>query len=271
MDDTPEEVARHYAAVEEGRRITEGIGQLELRRTQEVLGRHLPATPITILDVGGATGVHAEWLAALGHAVHVVDPMPHHVAEAARLEAPPGGVTAEVGDARRLRAPDHAFDAALLFGPLYHLTDRADRLQAWAEARRVVRPGGLIFAAAISRFASLLDGLSRGFLFDPEFRRIVERDLRDGQHRNPHDVPGWFTTAYFHRPEELRLEAADAGVEIIELVGLEGLAHWLPHLTEQWATSDGQETILFAARVIEAEPALLGLSGHLLAVTQNPS
>jgi SAM-dependent methyltransferase len=201
MDATPEEIARHYHAIEEGGRITEGIGQLELRRTQEVVRRHLPATPMTIVDVGGATGVHAAWLAALGHAVHVVDPLPHHVAEASRIESPPGAVTAEVGDARHLAAADSTFDAALLLGPLYHLTARHDRLQAWAEVRRVVRPGGLIFAAAISRFASLLDGLSKGFLFAPEFRRIVERDLRDGQHRNPGDVREWFTTAYFHHPE----------------------------------------------------------------------
>ena len=85
-----------------------------------------------------------------------------------------GRVTAEVGDARDLPLADASFDAALVLGPLYHLTDRADRLRALAEVRRVVRPGGLIFVAAISRFASLFDGLARGFLFEPGFRDIVD-------------------------------------------------------------------------------------------------
>jgi SAM-dependent methyltransferase len=268
MDGTPPEIVRHYETIQESQRITEGLGQLELLRTREVLGRYLPAEPSSIIDIGGATGVHAAWLASRGHRVHVVDLMAHHVDAAARLEGPPGRVTAEVGDARDLPCADGAFDAALLFGPLYHLVSREDRLRAWAEARRVVRAGGYIFAAAISRFASLFDGLARGFLFDPAFRVIAERDLRDGQHRNPDDVPHWFTTAYFHRPDELHREAEEAGVEVVALVGVEGLAGWLPQLGERWATSAGRETILFSARQVESEPSLLGLSAHLIAVTQ---
>jgi SAM-dependent methyltransferase len=268
MDGAPSEIVRHYQTIKEGRRITEGLGQLELLRTREVLSRYLPAQPGSILDVGGATGVHATWLASLGHRVHVVDLMPHHVDAAAGIDAPPGRVTAEVGDARDLPVADETFDAALLLGPLYHLTERVDRLLAWAEAQRVVRSGGYIFAAAISRFASLFDGLSRGFLFDSAFRKIAERDLREGQHRNPNDVPHWFTTAYFHHPDDLRREAETAGVEVVAVVGVEGLAGWLPQLDEQWATPEGRETILFSARRVESEPSLLGLSAHLIAVTR---
>lgn len=259
---------RHYESIEEGRRLTEGLGQLELLRTQEVIGRYLADPPTDVLDVGGATGVHATWLAAEGRRVHVVDLMHHHVQAAARLDGSPGRITAAVGDARDRPVPDGSFDAVLLFGPLYHLVSREDRLRAWAEARRVLRPDGLIFAAAISRFASLFDGLARGYLFDPEFRQIVERDLREGQHRNPRDRPHWFTTAYFHHPQELREEAEAAGARVVEVVGVEGLAHWLPHLDEHWSTPEGKETILFAARAVESEPSLIGLSGHLIAVAR---
>jgi SAM-dependent methyltransferase len=268
MEGVPREVLEHYRSIDEGNRITHGLAQLELVRTQEVLGRHLPSAPAEILDVGGATGVHAAWLAALGHTVHVVDLLPHHVERASELEGPAGRVTAEVADARSLPLDADSFDAVLLFGPLYHLTGREDRMQAWSEARRVVRHGGFVFAAAISRFASLFDGLAKGFLFDPEFRRITEQDLLDGRHRNPNNVPHWFTTAYFHRPEELGQEASDAELEMIELVGVEGMAGWMPHLADNWSTREGRETVLFAARAVEAEPALLGLSGHLIAVTR---
>ncbi len=59
-------VVGHYEAIREEERITEGLGQLELLRTQEILRRHLPPPPARLLDVGGATGVHASWLAAHG-------------------------------------------------------------------------------------------------------------------------------------------------------------------------------------------------------------
>ena len=77
-------------------------------------------------------------------------------------------------------------------------------------------------AAAISRFASTIDDLLRGFLLDPEFEAIVERDVREGQHRNPTEWPEWFTTAYFHLPEELRGEVKEARFAVEALVGIEG-------------------------------------------------
>jgi ubiquinone/menaquinone biosynthesis C-methylase UbiE len=195
--------------------------------------------------------------------------MPHHVEAALRLDGTPGRITAEVGDARELPLDDHSFDVVLLFGPLYHLTERADRLRAWSEAQRVVRPHGFILAAAISRFASLFDGLARGFLFDATFRQIVERDLREGQHRNPTDDPQWFTTAYLHHPDELRDEAETAGVEVVELIGVEGLAGWLPQLADPWSSPENREVILHSARAVESERSLLGLSAHLIVVTRS--
>ncbi len=279
--EVPPEVLEHYGLIDEGGRITQGLGRLELLRTQEIVRRHLPDAPLRILDVGGATGVHAQWLASDGHDVHVVDLVPTHVEGAMHVEPAEvethghvgrvGRVTAEVGDARDLPLPDQSFGAALVLGPLYHLTDRADRVRALAEARRAVSPGGLIFVAAISRFASLFDGLARGFLFEPGFPDIVERDLREGQHRNPTDRPEWFTTAYFHHPDELRDEAEQAGLEVVEVVGVEGLAGWLPQLEQRLETETGRASILRSARSTETEPTLAGLSAHLILVARTPA
>jgi SAM-dependent methyltransferase len=265
----PAEVVHHYQeGAYEHARITQGPGRLELVRTQEIVRRHLPAGRVRILDVGGGAGVHAQWLAADGHDVHLIDPVPLHVDQARAIAESGARFGVELGDARRLDQPDRAFDAVLLLGPLYHLTERGDRIEALREARRVARNGGVIFAAAISRFASLFDGLSRGFLFDPAFRAIVDRDLAEGQHRNPADRPGWFTTAYFHHPEELEAEARDAGLTVRELVGVEGLAGWLPGLDDRWEDSHEREIILSSARVVEHERVLLGLSAHLLLVAE---
>jgi SAM-dependent methyltransferase len=264
VDEVPG-VVQHYESIREEDRISAGLNQLELLRTQEILMRYLPAAPATVLDVGGATGVHARWLAEAGFRVHIVDVAPRHVAKA-QGDLGALGVTAEVGDARRLAADKATYDVALFFGPMYHLPDRADRLAAFGEARRIVRPGGLIAVAAISRFASLFDGLTREFLFDPEFQEVVVTDLEDGLHENPQNRKGWFTTAYFHLASDLRVEAEEAGLRVDDVFGVEGLAGWMPHLAARWETEDGQRTILDAARAIETEPSLQGLSAHLLLI-----
>jgi hypothetical protein len=120
-------------------------------------------------------------------------------------------------------------------------------------------------AAAISRFASVLDGLVSGWLGDPAFDAIVERDLADGQHRNPTNRPQWFTTAFFHHPDDLRGELADAGLEFEALFGIEGPG-WL--LWERWDEPRGRENILRVARAVEQEQSLIGASAHLLVVAR---
>jgi SAM-dependent methyltransferase len=155
---------------------------------------------------------------------------------------------------------------AVVARALYHLTSRDGRLQALREAYRVVRPGGVVAAAAISRFASTYDGLLLGLLEDSRFRDIVERDVREGQHRNPTGSSGWFTTAYFHRPEELRDEVTEAGLSVEALMGIEGPAWILPDLDFWLEDPQRRWTLLEAIRRVETESSSLGATAHLLAV-----
>ena len=255
------EILDHYEQVREDLRLTQGWGLLELARTQELILERLAKPPGTVLDVGGAAGIYSAWLGSLGYETHLIDPVPSHVE---RARANRAIKTAVAGDARNLDWRDDSVDSVLMLGPLYHLTERSDRLMALREARRVLRRGGILFAAAISRFASLLDSLVRGFIDDPRFVPIVERDLKDGQHRNPTGDPNFFTTAFFHRPEELKEEVDEAGFSIAELAGVEGPA-WLARDFEgRWADPIRRDQLLALCRAVEREPALLGLSPHLL-------
>jgi ubiquinone/menaquinone biosynthesis C-methylase UbiE len=197
--------------------------------------------------------------------------MPLHVEQAREVAGsdPAAGFTAALGDARDLPEPDGSQDAVLLFGPLYHLTQAQHRRQALAEALRVLRPGGRLMAVAISRFASLLDGVYEDWLDDPQFRHIVEADLADGQHRNPDPVgrPERFTTAYFHTPDGLASEVERAGFTGTALYGVEGPCWPLRH---DWADPRRREQILFAARAVETQPSVLGFSLHFIAAATRP-
>ena len=74
---------------------------MEFERVQELIAcRIRPHSQV--LDVGGATGVHAAPLAELGHHVVLIDPVPAQVQEAKRQ----GTFEANVGDARDLQFED---------------------------------------------------------------------------------------------------------------------------------------------------------------------
>jgi len=266
-----DEIAAYYARGLERDRLGDGPGALEFLRTQALLERHLPMSPAVVVDVGGGPGRYAVWLAKRGYQVHLVDPIPLHV-EQARVAAAirPGQAlaSAEVGDARALQLPDASADAVLLLGPLYHLPERADRLKALGEARRVCRTGGVIIAAAISRFASTLDGLRGGYLEEPAFAAVADGDRRDGRHFNPTGHPAYFTTAYFHRPDELAAECAEIGLSREATFALEGPGWLLPDLEVRLADDRRRVVLLNALEALEAEPTLLGVSAHLLVVAR---
>jgi ubiquinone/menaquinone biosynthesis C-methylase UbiE len=265
-------IADFYHRTPEEDRLGQGPFALEEARTRELIERHAQSPPGTVLDVGGAAGAYALWLADAGYTVHLVDPVPRLVAEAQRrsVARPHPLASCRVGDARALDFSAQSADMVLLLGPLYHLTDAADRARALSEARRVLQPGGQLFAAAISRWASALDGLSRELFQDPRFAAIVEQDLRDGQHRNPTERLDYFTTAYFHRPDELRGEVLDAGLILEGLYGVEGPGWLLSDVTARLADQRRRSELLQVARLLESEPSVLGASAHLLVVARAP-
>lgn len=264
-----DEVLAYYRRLGETGRLAQGSGLLEFLRTWDVLTRTLPAAPAEILDVGGATGVYADPLAQAGYHVHVIDPVPEHVAQSAALP----GVTASVGDARSLDRPDSSADGVLLLGPLYHLLALDDRRRAWREAGRVARPGAPVIGAVITRFAALFDGYAKGFAVHEEFRYLVSRGLDTGEYRNHTGERAWFTTAYFHHPAEIEAEVLGAGLVLDGILAVESPVWMIDNdrLDEVLGEPGRRAELLDRLRQVEGEPSLFGASSHLLVIAHSTS
>ena len=252
----------YYRQGKERDRLIGPKGALEYERTIEILQRRMPSAPAAVADIGGGPGRYALWLAELGYTVHHRDLMDLHVDQLRELGNP--SIQTAAGDARHLDLPDSSVDAVLFLGPLYHLPERDDRIQALKEARRIVRAGGPVFIAAISRWAPRLDGVLQERLYErtPEFPSLLPEVERTGN--LPPVVPDGFV-GYTHRPGDLADEVSEAGLRLDDLVGVEGLPLAGPDLQSRAVDPTAWNVVLDAARAVERVPELLGLSPHLIA------
>lgn len=268
--DIGEEITHYYDQGAEATRLSSGRGRLEFLRTSELLARALPEPPAVVLDVGGGPGTYALDLAGQGYTVDLIDPVARHVKEAGRAsDASTSPLRAAVqADARDLPYAGASADVVLLLGPLYHLPEPADRATALAQARRVLRPGGVLVVAGISRWAGLSDAFARASFTSDSLTDVVTGATRTGAHHNPERTPGWFTSAYFHRPADLVLEVAAAGFDADGPIAVEGPAGSASDeaLEELLDGGAAQDRTLAALREVEREPALMGASPHVVVI-----
>lgn len=251
------DVVRHYSTDAETSRLARTPhGRLEFLRTQELLRRVLPPRA-KVLDVGGGTGVHAGWLARDGHTVHLIDLVAAHVTAAANLP----GVTAIVGDARELPVVDNSMDVVLILGPLYHLVDAADRARALAEGVRVLRPGGVLAAAGISRYLSMLETGTHGTL-DADLTPSIEAVIATGRY----DGHVGFVSTHWHTADELRAEIQGGGLDEVEVYGVEGPTWPALDVAGGDEFAARADAALRCARLVERDPLLINASAHLLAI-----
>jgi len=246
-----------------------GNHRLEYAITVKALEEFLPAAPARVADVGGAAGRYAIELARRGYCVSLAD-LSARCLEVARGKAAEAGVALDgilQADARDLRAlPDGAFDAVLMMGPIYHLVEPCDRLQALREARRILKPGGLLFAAFLMRLNPITAAAVRCPEKLPDLWYLEEMILETGQYRKPEEGGG-FTDAWFCRLNEIPPLMEEGGFRTLEAVSCEatlnereGPLREVPdELWERWVD------ILYP---IAKDPTIHGDAGHLLVVAK---
>jgi len=267
-------LAGYNSGIERGRLHTD-LGLIEFERTREILQETLPPPPAVIYDIGGAYGEYSFWLASLGYEVYLYDISEQHIEMAKEMsgEYSSNLKAMEVADARSINRPDASADAVLLFGPLYHIVDYGERQLALKECRRLLKPGGLLYSAAITRYATTLwamttYGTKHHLIDELAFYDMIEHEINTGQHiKNPSSSYSGMGRSYFHLPEELKAEIEAAGFIGTDVRGVIGPAWLVPDLDDVWKDEAKRESIMRVVRMCEKEESIMGLSTHLLAIS----
>lgn len=242
----------------------------EFAVTLRALRTYLPPPPARILDCGGGPGRYAIELARQGYPVVLFDLSAANLALAQEKAAEAGvSLTCAQGTALDLsRFATGEFDAVLLMGPLYHLLEETERQQALAEARRVLKPGGPLFAAFITRYAAHRDCAARYPDLLVSQHEDYDRILKTGA-LPPRDDGRTAFVAYFAHPAEVAPLCWGAGLEVATVLGVEGVVSAAEGEINK-AAGPVWDTWTEVNWQIAADPCIHGGVEHLLAVAHNP-
>jgi 2-polyprenyl-3-methyl-5-hydroxy-6-metoxy-1,4-benzoquinol methylase len=237
----------------------------EFEITLRTLRKHLPSSG-RVLDVGSGPGRYAIELAKTGYELTLLD-LSEKCLELAQKKAGEAGVAISAirGDGLDLLRlfGDGDFDAVLMLGPLYHLLEREKRQHALRGALSVVKPDGLLFAAYLTRYASLRHDAR----FQPERlcenRPYAERLLETGVHDQVRD----FTDSYFAYPSGVSDEIESSGFEVLELIGCEGVLAGHEQRVNELEGEAWDCWVDFNER-IGRDSEMLAASDHLLCVAR---
>ena len=150
------EIEQYYNKFNEDKRLLSRHGRVEFYVTYTYIQRHLSAvlderkcakSDIKIMDIGAGTGAYCIPLADEGYTVSAVEMVKHNLGI---LKKKTKLVDARQGNACNMKKyADDTFDVTLLFGPMYHLFSHEDKIKALSEAKRITKPGGVIFVAYV--------------------------------------------------------------------------------------------------------------------------
>jgi len=262
-------VAKFYDAYGEREWTRLERHRMEYAVTMRALARVLPPPPARVLDIGGGPGRYSVPLAAQGYTVTLVDLSPVQL-NRARMYAEASGVTLEAiieADALDLPATiTGEFDVTLLLGPLYHLLTSDDRARAIDAALCRMRPGGILAAAFITRFAPFRDAAIKDPLWIVRDPSYVERVLQTGIHDQGDDL----AHAYFAHPAEVVPCMEAAGLTTVALLGVEGIVAGHEAAINA-LTGEAWEAWVTLNERLAHDPALLGAADHVLYIGRKPA
>lgn len=252
-------IADYYNSYNEDERTKSRHGSVEFTTNMKYIRAYVPQGA-KVLDVGAGTGVYSMALAMDGYDVHAIELVEHNI-EVFRenLKACGAEIPVEQGNALDLsRFADESFDAVLLFGPLYHLYEKEDKLTVLREAKRVLKPDGHVFAAYCMNESVVIQEAFGG----------------DGSHMMHYLTNGMLTADYkcISKPADLfemvRLEDIDelnreAGLKREKIVASDLFTHYIQDRVDSFSEAVFQIYVKYHLSICERAD-LIGATNHSL-------
>ncbi len=252
-------IERHYNKHPEDLRLLRRHGIVEFTVTMHHLHRFLKPGHF-ILDIGAGTGRYTSALMAEGYNVKAIELVKRNIDVFLKRE-PTANV--QQGDARSLPSiPTASADITLLLGPLYHLIDNTDKLKALCEAKRVTKPGGLIFVAYLMNEYSILT-----YCFaEDRIGQLMERGVVDS---NFHIQAKADELYDYVRTDDINRLNEQAGLQRVTLFSPDGAADYMRTSLNRMSDDTFARFIEYQKCISERQD-LIGSGSHVVDVLRVP-
>ena len=252
-------IEKHYNKHPEDLRLLRRHGMVEFETTMYHLHRFLKPG-MFILDIGAGTGRYTSALLAEGYKVKAVELVKRNIDVFLKRE--PNADVVQ-GDARDLSfLSDASADVTLLLGPLYHLMGDEEKLRALNEAKRVTKPGGLIFVAYLMNEYSILS-----YCFDEDrIGKLLEEGVVDKDYHIRVQEGELYD---YVRVEDIDRLNREAQLERVTLFSPDGAADYMRTRLNRMSTETFSHFLDYQKRISERQD-LIGAGSHVVDVCQVP-
>lgn len=139
-----ENLIKYYNKFNEDKRLNTRHGQVEFITSIKYIENCLKKfNNPKIIDIGAGTGKYSIYLAEKGYDVTAIELVKHNLKV---IEKNCKKIKTYVGNAIDLsKFNNDTFECVILFGPMYHLISKEEKIKALKEAYRITKKNGFIF------------------------------------------------------------------------------------------------------------------------------
>lgn len=250
-----ENLIKYYNKFNEDKRLLRRHGIVEFTVTLKYILKYLEnKNNAKILDVGSGTGKYAIKLNELGYDVTAVELVKHNLMT---LKKKYPFIKAYQANAINLeRFKDNSYDMVLLFGPLYHLITKEEKLKAIMEAKRVVKDGGIVMISYyMNDYAILTYGFKQNHIFESKNNNDIDN--------NYHITPKKTDLYSYARLEDINELKDLSNLKRIKIISQDGPTDYIRQVINKMDDKTFDEYIKYILSICERSE-LIGASSHVL-------